>query len=342
MAMSLHSFGTAPGGVAVTEARLALPSGLTASILDRGAVLRDLQVPAPVGGPRRVVLGYLTLEGYLADRASLGAVNGRYANRIAAGRFVLDGVEHRLSLNENGRTHLHGGTIGFRRRLWRILGHDEASVTLGLTSPDGEEGYPGTLEARCTYRLVPPATLRLELEATTDAPTIVNLAHHPYFTFAPGQPVGDHQVEIDAEHYTPVDPALIPTGEIAPVAGTRYDFRALRPIDAHAARSPSPYDINFVPDRPGPDIRRVARVLAPDRSLLMEVHTTEPGLQFYDASKLTPTHPGLDGQLHFPRAGVCLEPQAFPDAPNHPNFPPAVLRPGGQYRQITEYRFSHP
>ena len=340
--MTLHAFGTTPGGVKVTEARLALASGMTASVLDCGAVLRDLQVPAPGGGLRRVVLGYLALAGYLDDKAALGAVNGRYANRIAAGRFMLDGVEYRLNLNEDGRTHLHGGTIGFRRRHWRILGHDDASVTLGLTSPAGEEGYPGTLEARCTYRLVPPATLSLDLEATTDAPTIVNLAHHPYFTFAPGRPVDDHLVEIDAEQYTPVDQALIPTGEIAPVAGTRYDFRKLRAVDVPGAGLGPPYDINFVIDRPDAGIRRAAAVLAPDRSLRMEVHTTEPGLQFYDASKLTPSHPGLDGRLHFPHAGLAVEPQRFPDAPNHPNFPSAVLRPGERYRQTTEYRFSSP
>lgn len=340
--MTLQAFGATPDGFEVTEARLALASGMTASVLDRGAVLRDLQVPVPEGGLRRVVLGYLALEGYLADRASLGAVNGRYANRIAFGRFVLDGVAYRLSLNEDGRTHLHGGIIGFRRRPWRILGADASSVTLGLTSPEGEEGYPGTLEARCTYRLLPPATLSLELDATADAPTIVNLAHHPYFTFAPGRPVGDHLVEIEADHYTPVDQALIPTGEIAPVAGTRYDFRALRPVDLPGGEAGSPYDVNFVLKHPGAGVRRVATVLAPDRALRMEVHTTEPGLQLYDASKLTPTHLGLDGRLHFPRAGLCLEPQRFPDAPNHPNFPPASLRPGERYRQITEYRFSNP
>jgi aldose 1-epimerase len=338
--MALHPFGTTRDGVEVTEARLALASGMTAAILDRGAVLRDLQIPMPDGGRRAVVLGYLALEGYVADKASLGAVNGRYANRIAAGRFVLDGVSYQLTLNENGRTHLHGGTVGFRSKHWRILSHDETSLTLGLTSPSGEQGYPGTLEARCSYRLAPPSALCLELEARTDAPTIVNLAHHPYFIFGRGRPIMDHLIEIDAEHYTPVDARLIPTGEIAPVSGTPYDFRTLRAIEAALPRPGFCFDINFVVNRPGAGLRRAAAVVAPDRSLRMEVHTTEPGLQLYDGSHLIASHPGLDGRLHFPHAGLCLEPQRFPDAPNHPNFPSAVLRPGQVYRQLTEYRFS--
>ena len=168
--MALHAFGVSPDGTTVTEARLALPSGMAASIIDRGAVVRDLQIPVADGGRRRVVLGFRDVAGYLDDQSHVGALAGRHANRIGGGRFELDGTVHQLTLNERGRSHLHGGIMGFGRRPWRMVGHDDASVVLALTSPAGEEGYPGTLEARCLYRLVPPATLRIVMTATTDAP----------------------------------------------------------------------------------------------------------------------------------------------------------------------------
>jgi aldose 1-epimerase len=340
--MTLHPFGTANGGVAATQARLSLPSGFAAAVLDYGARLCDLEVPLADGRIRRVALGYRDLAGYLADNASLGAVCGRYANRIAAGRFTLDGKVWQLTCNEAGRTHLHGGAVGFGKRHWRIVASDETSLTLALTSPAGEEGYPGTLEARCIYRVAAPATLRLELSATTDAPTIVNLAHHPYFSLGEGGPIGNHLLAIDADCCTPTDEMLIPTGEILPVAGGAFDFRSLRPIARTGGAPPFDYDINFVLDGAGAGLRRAATVLAPDHSLRMEVHTTTPGLQLYDGAKLAASHPGLDGRPLVPHAGFCLEPQNFPDAPNHVNFPSAVLRPGEVYRQTTEYRFDRP
>lgn len=333
--MALHSFGTTPDGLAVTEVRLALPSGLSVSILDRGAVVRDLTIPRRDGTPRRVVLGYRDLAGYLADPSYLGALAGRHANRIAGGNFKLDGKSYQLTRNEHGRTHLHGGLIGFSRRCWLIREHTDASVTLGLTSPAGEEGYPGTLEASCTYRLVDPGTLSIHMTAETDAPTIVNFAHHSYFTLAEGQSIRDHLLQINAGHYTPTDAQLIPTGEIVAVAHTPFDFRTLRSIaDADVA-----YDINFVLDRVEAGPYCAARLLPPSRDIAMEVYTTEPGLQFYDGGSLSTSHPGLDGRPHFPHAGLCLEPGRFPDGPNHPNFPSPVLRPGEVYRQTTEYRF---
>jgi len=338
--MTRQLFGTTDDGIAVTELRLALASGMTASILDRGAALRDLQVPVPEG-LRRVVLGYRDLAGYVADAHYLGVVNGRHANRIAGSGFELDGIVYRPTLNEHGRTHLHGGEVGFGRKQWRVLAHEDASATLGLTSPAGDEGYPGTVEARCTYRLVAPSTLSIEMSATTDAPTIINLAHHAYFTFADGRPVRDHLLQVDASRYTPVDADLIPTGEIAPVAGTPYDFRSLRPIGNPSLASDFAYDINFVLDRAGAGLSRAATLAAPDRTLWMEVFTTEPGIQLYDGSYLGPSHPGLDGKPHFRHAGLCLEPGKFPDGPNHQNFPSAVLRPSEIYRQITEYRFKN-
>jgi aldose 1-epimerase len=333
--MALHAFGTTDDGLTVTEVSLALPSGLAASILDRGAVVRDLKIPTRSGASQRVVLGYQDLAGYCADQGYLGALAGRHANRIAAGRFKLDGKTHQLTLNEHRRTHLHGGLVGFSRKGWRILEHTDASVTLGLTSPAGEEGYPGTLEASCTYRLIDPGTLSIQMTAESDLPTIVNLAHHSYFTLNYGHSIRDHLLQIDADHYTPTDRDLIPTGAIVSVAGTPFDFRGLRPI----ADVDIPYDINFVLRRAHAGLCRAARLLSPDAGIAMEVHTTEPGLQFYDGSYLNASHPGLDARPHFAHAGLCLEPGRFPDGPNHPNFPSPVLRAGEVYRQTTEYRF---
>jgi aldose 1-epimerase len=251
------------------------------------------------------------------------------------GRFKLDGKIHQLTLNEHGRTHLHGGRIGLSRRGWLILQHTDASVTLGLTSPAGEEGYPGTLEASCTYRLVDPGTLSIHMTAETDSPTIVNSAQHSYFTLNYGQSIRDHLLQIDAEHYTPTDGQLIPTGAIVSVTDTPFDFRRLRRI-AEAGIS---YDINFVLHHAQAGLHRAARLLPPDGGIALEVYTTEAGLQFYDGGYLKASHPGLDGCPHFPHAGLCLEPGRFPDGPNHPNFPSPVLRPGEVYRQTTEYRF---
>jgi aldose 1-epimerase len=337
--LSLHPFGNLPDGRAVTEARLALPCGMSASILDYGAILRDLLVPARNGEPRRVVLGFRELKGYVEDGAYLGALAGRHANRIAGGRFPLDGKTCRLTRNERGRTHLHGGHAGFSRKLWRILAHDAASLSLGLTSPAGEEGYPGTLEARCVYRLLPPTTLQIELTAATDAPTIVNLAHHSYFTLSHGDSIRRHRLALDAARYTPVDGDLIPTGEIRSVAGTPYDFRAARALADPTVGGDFAYDINFALASAGGSLARAARLSVPDGPLGIELYTTEPGLQLYEGSNLAAGHPGLDGRPHFPHAGLCLEPGRFPDGPNHAGFPSPVLRPGETYRQVTEYRF---
>jgi aldose 1-epimerase len=326
-------------GTDVFEVELAAPGGAVARILTLGATLRDLVVPGAAGLPTRVVLGLERVEDYLDNPAYLGVTAGRHANRIRAGRFVLDGREHRLTLNERGRTHLHGGATGFSRRPWRLVEADEHSAALALTSPDGEEGYPGTVEARVVYQLIAPATVRIEMTATTDAPTIVNLAHHSYFALEPGAAVRDHLLEVAASRYTPVDADLLPTGEIAPVEGTVYDFRAPRRVGSAA-----PLDLNFALDRAagaGADLLRAARVFAPATGLALEVWTTAPALQVYDGGYLAADGPpGLDGARPFPNAGLCLEPQLFPDGPSHPAFPSPVLRPGETFRQVTEYRLS--
>jgi aldose 1-epimerase len=336
--MSMQKFGSAGDGTPVEEIALSLPSGACASIITFGAIVRDLQVPMPDGSVRRVVLGFRDLAGYLADIAYVGATVGRSANRIAHGRFRLDGTEYQLACNEGGRHHVHGGLHGFSRRVWSIVDHDTSSVTLALTSAAGDEGYPGAVSVRCRYVLLEPATLRVELTAATDAPTLMNLAHHSYFTFDYGRSIGDHRLQVNASAYTVFDGEQIPTGEVRSVAGTRYDFRKPKPVSDPAETSL--LDMNFVLDRAGGELALAAVVEASDHSLRMEVHTTEPGMQVYDGSHLRPSHPGLDGHPHFPNAGLCLEPQKFPDAINHQGFPSPVLRPEERYSQITEYRLT--
>jgi aldose 1-epimerase len=341
--MSLTELGKA-GDVTVHEVRIAGNCGSVAKILTYGATLSDLIVPMG-SATRRVVLGFRNLDGYLKDRSYLGATVGRCINRIAEGRFTLDGRFYQLPINEPPSVHLHGGTRGLSRRVWQIEDQAADAVTFKITSPDGEEGYPGTLTARCTYRIDAPGTLSIELTAATDAPTLANLGHHSYFTLQPGSDVRDHRMMVDAEFYTPVQPNLLPTGEILSVAGTQYDFRNLRPI----GRDPRDgYDINFVLARhwhageSDDDPPVAARLLSPDGKLAMELSTTEPGLQFYEGIRLAPTPDDLDGAPHLPYSGLCLEPQRFPDGINRPHFPSVVLRPGQRYRQLSRFRFHAP
>jgi aldose 1-epimerase len=299
-------------------------------------------VPLANGRKRRVVLGYQTLDGYRNGRASVGATCGRVANRIAEGKFTLDGKSHQLAKNEHGRTHLHGGMRGFAQRAWDIADHRDDSVTFRLASPDGEEAYPGAVETFCTYRLLEPATIRIEMTATTDAPTLVNIVNHSYFTLAEAAEIWDHRMQMAAGFYTPLDADLIPTGEIASVAGTPYDFRTLRPIRQMADGKPFDYDINFVLETLPPVGREgdvAARVVSPTGDLTLEVATDAPGLQLYTGAVLRETPEALDGQRHFPHAGFCLETQRFPDAIHRRHFAQATLRPGEVYRHVVEYRF---
>lgn len=336
--MSISEFGRF-GGEGVQEVRLRGACGTEASVLTYGAILRDLIVPAGER-TRRVVLGYRTLQGYLDGRAYLGATVGRCINRINSG-FALDGKLYKLPVNEGDHVHLHGGPNGFSKRVWRLIGCTDDAVTLELVSRDGDEGYPGTLTAHCTYEIEGPGTLAIALSATADAPTICNLGHHSYFTLQPGSDVRDHRLMVAADFYTPLDPSLIPTGEIRTVAGTIYDFRALRPI--RVDRGPG-YDINFVLNQGwlpnGPDLPVAARLVSPSGDLAMELSTTEPGLQFYEGIRLSPSEDAYEGEPHLPYRGLCLEPQRFPDAINRPHFSPVVLRPGETYRQVTQFRFA--
>lgn len=335
--MSAHVFGEL-GESPVFEVTIASKAGARAKILTWGAVLRDLIVPA-AGGEQRVTLGLNTIEDYVAHSPSFGAVPGRYANRVANGRFTLDGVVHELARKPGDKHTLHGGPNGFARRIWRLGEHDESSVTLVLESADGDSGFPGALTATCVYRLLEPATLRVELTAQCDRPTIVNLTQHGYFNLDGSSDVRDHELTLLSDFYTPSDAELIPTGEIRAVAGTPFDFRQARAIRNDSGQT---YDTNFVAARQPVDdsLAPIAKLRSPRNGLTLELHSTEPGVQVYDAAKLNCPVPGHGGAHYGPHAGLCLEPQRFPDSPNRRHFSPCVLRPGEDYRHVSEFRFA--
>lgn len=331
--MGERLFGTLPDGAPVRCFTIA-QGNISAEILTYGAIIRDLKV-----GGRSVVLGFEDLADYLAHSPYFGAIAGRHANRIARGCFDIDGARFQLELNENGRHHLHGGSSGFGRRNWSIADRGPAHVELALVSPDGEGGYPGRVEARCRYEVGAGGVFRISLSAETDRPTLANLAAHSYFNLDGTPNILGHRLEIAADGYLPVDEEAIPTGEIRPVAGTPFDFRVMRVIGADGPATN--HDHNFcLAGAPVAEPRRIARLEGALSGLAMEIATTEPGLQFYDGYKLDVPVPGLDGRSYGARAGLCLEPQRWPDSPNHAGFAGAVLRPGEHYRQITEYRFS--
>jgi aldose 1-epimerase len=345
-------FGTLPDGRAVEVITLANAKGLTARILSWGAILQALDVPDARGRKADVVEGYPTLAGYLARPNYFGSTVGRYANRIAHARFVLDGKTYALAAND-GPNSLHGGTRGFDRQLWqveRITSGPRASVTLHYTSQDGEEGFPGTLDVRATYALDEAGALSLELTATTDKPTIVNLTGHSYFNLAgaaSGQSALDQVLTIPADRYTPVDATLIPTGEIAPVAGTPFDFRTPTRIGARIRDGRSAqlvmgkgYDHNWVIARaPTATPHLVARLSDPRSGRTMAVSSNQPGVQFYAGGVLDGTISGKGDTLYRQGDAVALEPQVFPDTPNQPAFGSARLDPGQTYRHVIVYRF---
>ncbi len=332
--MAIHTFGRLAGGQEVLEISL-FGGGLAVDVLSYGAVLRDIRL-ATADGSRSVVLGYSRLADYVAHSPYFGALVGRCANRIAGGRFELDGRTITLDRNEAGRTHLHGGSGGFSSRVWDVVDIEPDAVTLALVSADGDQGYPGTVAVRCRYAVIGAGRLAIELSATTDAPTIVNLAAHSYFDLDRADSILDHRLLLPADAVTQVDAALIPTGVIAPVHGTPLDFRASRPIRSAGGA----LDLNYVlAMAPVASPRLVARLEGPRSGLALEVHSTEPGLQVYDGNAMNGPVPLADGRSVRQNGGVCLEPQRFPDAVHHPHFPSVVLRPGETYRQRSEYHF---
>jgi aldose 1-epimerase len=344
-----EAWGNTKSGEAVQLYTLKNAKGAEATVTTYGARLVTLKVPDKAGKFDDVVLGFDNLDGYLRTPPPpfFGATVGRYGNRIAAGRFKLDGVTYTLAKN-NGANHLHGGNIGFDKVMWTAKPGDGASVVLTYLSKDGEEGYPGNLTATVTYTLTDNNELRIAYSATTDKDTVVNLTNHSYFNLA-GQGEGDileHVVMINADRFTPVDKGLIPTGELKNVDGTPFDFRKPTPIgDRIDAKDPqiaigNGYDHNFVLNRAGPSLELAARVTDPKTGRVMEVLTTEPGLQLYTGNFLDGSLKGVGGKVYPRRSAFCMETQHFPDSPNEPSFPSTTLQAGGQYHTETVYRFS--
>ena len=337
-------YGTMPDGRAVEAFRLTSASGVEVTAITYGGIITSIRVPDRAGVPGDIVLGFDSLEGYLGNHPYFGGIIGRYANRIANGRFVLDGRTHTLATN-NGPNHLHGGLTGFDKVLW--TGNPAASgigVTFTRRSADGEEGYPGAVDVTVTYTLR-DSSLVVDYSATSDRPTPVNLTQHSYFNLAGGGPIADHILELNADRYTPVNEGLIPTGEIAAVEGTPMDFRQPLAIGARIdqpheqLRRGRGYDHNWVVTRAGDGLSLAARVMEPASGRTLQVSTTEPGIQFYTGNFLDGTITGKGGQVYARRSGFCLETQHFPDSPNQPAFPSTVLQPGRPYASTTVFTF---
>lgn len=329
----IEIFGTTASGEAVHRVRIAA-GDIAANILTWGATVQDLRL---AGHASPLVLGFERFDPYPTHSAWFGAIAGRFANRIAEGRFAIDGREFHVACNWLGKHTLHGGNAGMAHRLWSIADAGDDFVTLAWHEEDGAAGFPGNLDVECRYSLTNGGALVVDLIASADAPTPCSLAHHSYFNLDDGGKgdVLDHRLRIAAESWLPVDAELIPTGEIRAVAGGDCDFRAPRPMRSSMAG----YDYNWCLAEARRPLTFAARAECARSGIALEVWTTEPGLQFYDGAGIAAGLLGLDGIAYGPRSGFCLEPQAWPDAPNRPAFPSTILRPGEAYRQRSEFRF---
>ena len=342
MSTSEEFYGKTAAGQNIDLYTMTNSNGLKVKIITFGGYVTSLQVPDNNGKSADIVLGYDSLEQYVNDSAYLGALVGRYANRIAKGKFTLKGVEYTLAKN-NGPNHLHGGIKGFHRVVWNAQPvKDPAGDSLKLTylSKDGEEGFPGNLSCSAIYTLTNNDELKISYEATTDKTTIVNLTSHCYFNLA-GHDSGDilsHELMVNADNYTPADETLIPTGQIAPVKGGDVDFTKPAIIGARIADVPGGYDHNFVLNNKKDTLGLAARVYEPKSGRIMEIYTTEPGIQFYSGNFLDGSAKGK-GSVYNKHNGFCLETQHFPDSPNKPNFPSVVLNPGEKYKHLTVHKF---
>jgi aldose 1-epimerase len=336
-------FGSLPDGTAIDIYTLVNARGLKARIITYGATIVSLELPDRAGAFADCVIGYDSLDGYLKSSPYFGSIVGRYGNRIAKGRFTLDGKAYTLAVN-NGENHLHGGLKGFDKVVWTAEPFAEAAavgVKLGYLSQDGEEGYPGNLRVTVVYLLTNDGELRIDYEATTDKATPVNLTSHSYFNFTGGaRDVLAHELTLAADRYTPVDAGLIPTGKIAPVAGTPMSFLEPTAIGARIAQVEGGYDHNYVLSSGGGTMALAARVVEPTSGRVMEILTDQPGIQFYSGNFLDGTIAGKGGRVYGKHWGFCLETQHFPDSPNQPNFPSTILRPGETYRTRTIHKFS--
>jgi len=348
--MTKQRFGNTADGESVELYTLTNKQGVEVKIMTYGAAIVSIKTPDRQGRLEDVVLGFDTLDGYLKDHPYFGVIIGRYGNRIGRARFVLDGVEYKLPANDGPNT-LHGGKKGFDKVLWKARDVSDGQaprLELSYLSRDGEEGFPGNLTATVVYSLTDANELRIDYFATTDKPTVVNLTNHSYFNLggADEPDILNHELTLYASRYTPVDEYLIPTGELASVEGTPFDFRKPTPIGARIdqpdeqLRRGRGYDHNFVLDSgASPTPALAARVVEPKSGRLLEVLTTEPGIQFYSGNFLDGTIKGKGGKVYGKRSGFCLETQHFPDSPNKPQFPSTVLRPGEKYQTTTVFRF---
>ncbi len=350
MEIEKHAFGKMANGTPVELYTLTNANGLEAKITNYGGIVVSLLVPDRDGKLGDVVLGYETLEEYIENNPYFGTLVGRYGNRIARGKFTLEGIEYTLAQND-GENHLHGGLKGFDKVVWKadaVRGKNSVGLKLTYLSKDGEEGYPGNLSVTVVYTLTNDNELKIEYTAVTDKVTIVNLIHHGYFNLA-GAGLGDilgHELMIKADRFTPVDKGLIPTGELRSVKGTPMDFTRAVAIGARIDQAAEQlvlgggYDHNWVLNNGDGSLALAAKVYEPTTGRVMEVYTTEPGIQFYSGNFLDGSITGKGGKVYEYRYGFCLETQHFPDSPNKPDFPSTVLKPGETYTTTTIYTFS--
>jgi aldose 1-epimerase len=348
MTISQHTLGVTNDGATIERYTLANANGLEADIMTYGGTLMALRVPDRSGTPGDVVLGFETLAPYLDEHPFFGSTIGRYGNRIARGRFELNGSIHTLACND-GPNHLHGGPNGFHRRIWSARGQaSDGGPSLELTylSRDGEEGYPGNLSVTVTYTLTERDELRIDYTAVTDRDTVIKLTNHTYFNLAGGGDILAHELELPASQFLPIDATLIPLGELRPVRLTPMDFTAPTPIGLRIATADEQirrglgYDHTWVLDKQAGMLGRAAWLSDPASGRVIEVSTTEPAVQFYAGNLLDGSLTGKGGQRYAKHSGLCLETQHFPDSPNQPQFPSTVLRPDEGYRQTTIYRFT--
>ncbi len=346
----MRDYGTTKDGQMIEAYTLRNAAGMEVKCISFGGILTSINVPDRQGRFANVALGFDSLAKYEAEHPYFGAITGRYANRIGGGIFSLDGMEYKLFKND-GDNSLHGGQVGFDKRIWRARESGGVVVEMQYRSPDGEEGYPGNLDVSVRYSLDEDNGLRIDYGAETDAPTVLNLTNHSYFNLM-GEGEGtiyDHILTLNADHYTPTDANQIPTGEIAPVDGSPFDFRRPKTIGSGQRSAhrqivmAQGYDHNFVLNRAGlaaGELGLAARVYEPRSGRFMEVWTNEPGVQFYAGNFLDATLVGTSGRLYRQSDGFALETQHFPDSPNKPQFPSTVLRPGERFESTTVYRFS--
>ncbi|WP_299528512.1 aldose epimerase family protein [Ulvibacterium sp.] len=343
-------YGTTPEGESVDLYTLKNGNGVTVDIITYGGIITSLKVPNKKGNLENIVLGYDSLDLYLEKNPFFGALVGRYGNRIAEAKFTLNDIEYSLAKN-NGENHLHGGEKGFDKVIWKASqekDQDFVALKLAYISKDMEEGYPGNLDVLVTYILTNDNTLRVLYEATTDKTTIVNLTQHSYFNLSGNfsETILDHEMMLNADHYLPVDEELIPLGELASVKGTPFDFTTPKTIGADIEKDHEQlkigigYDHCWVLNGQDTGLRSIARVYHPESGRVMEVFSTEPGVQFYTGNFLEGTLPKKGGGFYGQRSGFCLETQHYPDSPNKPDFPSVVLNPGEKYTSETSFQFS--